>query len=293
MSRKPRIDWSKGGKEELKIAIRNFNAKVNRLAKKNPKTAGALPEKVTLSEFVGTKNKPGLIQTRQDLKREIKALKRFSIRGAEELIVLPNNDYGTKITKWQKREMDIRKSVVNRKRNKQKEMLEQVELESGRKGLGYTLGQLGMGKQELKQLEPVNTYTRTSSSKDIKAKYRSLRKESQSDFYDKKIQDLKDEYIKAMEQSYNHEDIKDVVNTIENMDDKEFFKRFIRAGNTFEISYIKMAGIHEGDDNYDNYLNLLKSTWMPDKTPTGLAKQARQVTKNDKIKGKKIKTKKV
>ena len=98
MSRKHNIRWRSADEAELKRVVKNFNAKLTRLAKKDPQNKNALPERVSAAQM---KN---MIETRQDFNRELNALRRFSERGAEELVVVPGNDYNLKITKWQKKE---------------------------------------------------------------------------------------------------------------------------------------------------------------------------------------------
>ena len=72
MSRKYKIRWQESDTQELARAVKNFNAKISRIEKKHPELKNALPEKMKVGEL---KN---LINTRQDLKREINSLKRFT-----------------------------------------------------------------------------------------------------------------------------------------------------------------------------------------------------------------------
>ena len=65
-----------------------------------------------------------LINTRQDLNREINALRRFSKRGNEEIVIIPNTDYNVKTTKWQRTEMNRRVGYINRRRQKRLEEMQ-------------------------------------------------------------------------------------------------------------------------------------------------------------------------
>ena len=107
MSKQNRINWRDSDKQELKRAVKNFNAKIKRLEKKNPSNKNVLPEKVSVAQM------QELINTRQDLNREINALKRFTKRGAEEIVDVPGTDYNLKITKWQRTEMNRRAAIIN------------------------------------------------------------------------------------------------------------------------------------------------------------------------------------
>ncbi len=120
MSGKYKIRWQKSDSEELNRAVKNFNAKITRIEKKNPELKNALPEKVSAKQL------KELINTRQDLKRELNALKRFTDKnnrigktedGSYEGITI-FGDYKTKITKWQEKEINRRLTNINRRRNK-------------------------------------------------------------------------------------------------------------------------------------------------------------------------------
>ena len=96
MSRKYNIRWSEADDKELKRVVKNFNAKLGRLAKKDPENKDALPERISAAQL------KEMIQTRQDLNRELNSLRRFSQKGAEEIIDVPGNYYNLRLTKWQK-----------------------------------------------------------------------------------------------------------------------------------------------------------------------------------------------
>ena len=87
MSKQYNIRWKQDDNQELRKAVKNFNAKISRLEKKDPQNKEALPEKITVKQI------KELISTRQDLKRELNALQRFSKRGAEKIIEIPDTDY--------------------------------------------------------------------------------------------------------------------------------------------------------------------------------------------------------
>ena len=60
MSRKHKIRWKESDQQELRKAVKNFNAKIDRIAKKNPELKNALPEKASIRQL------KELIKTRQD-----------------------------------------------------------------------------------------------------------------------------------------------------------------------------------------------------------------------------------
>ena len=155
------IKWRDSDTKELSRVVRNYNAKINRLIKKNPQIENVLPEKVTVAQL------KELINTRQDLKRELNALKRFSKRGAEEIVIVPNTDYNLKITKWQKTEMNRRVGIINRRRKKRLEDLSNMEMKSRGESLGYKKSDIGMGKATEVSLTPMNAFTRRMNQADL------------------------------------------------------------------------------------------------------------------------------
>ena len=248
MSKYHKIRWSEQDTKEIARVVKNFNAKVNRLAKQNPDLASVLPEKVS------TKQLKNLINTRQDLHRELNSLKRFSKKGSEEIVVVPDTEYELKITKWQKTEMNRRVGIINRRRKARLEEIENIEMKSRGKNLGYTRGQLGMGKAEEVSLQPMNAFYRTMGNRDLKKRWQSILHQSQSDYFTKRDYQVRDNYIKGLIENYNGHDIEDIVNTIQNMDIKDFLQTFQEEGGTFEF-------IYPDPEKEKEYVNYLKTVW--------------------------------
>lgn len=250
MSKYHKINWRESDIEELARTVKNFNAKISRLSKKNPDIAVALPQKVKIGEL---KN---LITTRQDLKREINALKRFSKRGAEKIVIADGTDEELQITKWQRTEMNRRVGIINRKRKARLEELSNMEMKSRGEALGYTRGQLGMGKATEVSLSPMNAFTRRMNRRDLNMKWLSILRESQSTYFTEKDYRLRDNFIKAFEQNFNPNDIGDVVAHIKSMDIKDFLQKFEEEGGTLEFAY------PPNREQYEGYLNAVKTTWL-------------------------------
>lgn len=254
MSKQYNIRWTDSDNAELRKAVKNFNAKIARLEKKNPKEAHLLPERVNMKEL---KN---LISTRQDLKREMNALRRFSKRGAEQIVELPDNDYNTKATKWQIQEMNRRAGIINRKRKKRLEELSMLQMTDRGEDLGYTKGEFGMGKADLNQLRPINAFTPSMSNKDLKKKFDVLMNESQSGYWNKREQQMKDNYLKGLLENYALDDIQEVADAIREMDFKEFYNTFQAENDRFEY-----ASGPPSKAEYDSFVSALKARWIPNK----------------------------
>ena len=262
MSKQPKIKWREEDTKELTRIVKNFNAKLNRLIKKNPENSNILPsfynEKTrTFENKISVEQLKNMITTRQDLIRELNSLKRFSKRGAEMIVDAPDNDYGSRTTKWQRTEMNRRIGVINRRRKNRLDTLNAVEMANASGKLGYTVGQLAMGTASKNALNPMKSFTPGMNQSDIKWKFRAILNESRSDYFHDKDQQLRENYIAGLSQNYRGSDIADVIEKINSMDINEFLLKFEAKGDAFEFAY------PPDEDQYQAYLSELKSYWVP------------------------------
>lgn len=254
MSRQYNIKWRADDERELKRVVKNFNAKLTRLSKKDPEIKSALPERVSAAQL------RSMIETRQDLNRELNRLKRFSQKGAEEIVAAPGNDYNLKLTKWQRNEMSIMSAVINRKRAARKKRLDEIELKSRGEKLGYKKGQVEMGKTERLALEPVKPFTASMNKRDLEKKFRKLMKESSSNYWNKRDEVMRANYLRSLTQNFNPEDIGAIVQKIEDMPFDQFRQVFEEEDlSGFEINY------PPDSVQYEKYLSALRAIWMPNK----------------------------
>lgn len=251
MSKQYNIRWKPDDNQELRKAVKNFNAKISRLEKKDPQNKEALPEKITVKQI------KELISTRQDLKRELNALQRFSKRGAEKIIEIPDTDYNLKTTKWQKEEMTRRTAIINRKRKRRLKEVAETEIKSRGEKLGYRRGNIGMGKASEIELQPLKAFTAKMNRRDLGKKFNLIMKESQQGYWNKRDILMKKNYISSLEQNFNANDIKAVIKHIDDMDFNDFRKIFEAEGGNFELSY------PPDEESYNAHLSALKSIWTP------------------------------
>lgn len=254
MPRMYKIRWNENDEKELKRVVKNYNAKVNRLKKDaDRQTKTALPENITVKQL------KELVNTRADLNRELNSLKRFSKRGAEEIVEVPGNDYNLKTTKWQKNEMSRRAATINRVRARRRKEIAETEMKDRGKKVGYKRGDLGMGRAEERSLEPIKPFTSKMSRSDFNMKNKILLKESQSTYWNERDELMRQNYIKSLKENFNENDIKDVINAVNKMNFKEFRKVFEAEGGNFELSY------PPDKTQYQAYLTGIKSIWTPNK----------------------------
>ena len=271
MSRFYNIRWKLSDNEEIRKTVKNFNAKITRLEKKydklietetdRDKKQQLTNEKNALPKRQSTKQFKKLVDTRQDLKRELNALKRFSKKGSEDIVTVPGNEYNLKTTKWQKNEMSRRVGIINRKRKERYQEAYDTALEYRGEKLGYTQGQLGMGSVDEMQLQPMNAFTPSMTRTSLNKKFDVIMEESQSSFWNKQELIMKENFKEALLTTFRKGDIKNVLQSIDDMDFKDFYSKFKSQVGKFEDVYFP------DDDQYDQYLELIKSTWLPEVEP--------------------------
>lgn len=272
MAGQGRISWTDNQSNQLRKSVKNFNAKVTRLEKKydreiaKAKSTGdkglvkqltlerrGLPERVTMKEI---KN---VVKTRNDLQREVRALQRFTKRGSEKMTKVPVTDNNIFMTEWQSKEMTRRISYINKRRAERRAEIADLEVTSRGQKVGYKRGEFGMGKANERQLAPMNAFTEKMDYADLHKKFKSIRKESSEFYWNWRELILKENYKNSILENFRQGDVKEILETIDNMDFGEFYKIFEADANKFETSYPK------DDREYQMYLSALKATWLPNK----------------------------
>lgn len=252
MSRRYNIRWSQSDEAELKRVVKNFNAKLSRLEKKDPKNANSLPERVSAA------NLKDMITTRQDLNRELNALRRFSERGAEELVDIPDNYYNEKITKWQRTDMNRRAAIVNRNREIRRDQLFGTEATSRGQSLKYSVAET-MSEEEKAALQPINVFTKYQSRADLQQKHRTLKKQSQVAYWKNRDEALREGYIKALRQGLGSSAaVEEVIEHIRDLDIDDFRKTFNSDVSKFDAAY------PGNEDVKQENINEIRSIWLPE-----------------------------
>lgn len=250
------IRWTDDDLNEIKRVTRNFNAKVSRLEKKYSGNSDIiLPEKLSYKDVVN------LIETRRDLNREIKSLQKFSQRGSEKLVKIPNSNNNRKMTDWQKKDMSRRANKINKVRAERKEQVLNREIKRKHKPLGYTRGELGMGTADENMLLPTNPFPHGMSQKESQLKMEHLRRESQSVYWRKRDILLRNNFLDALTENLPAHEIKDVTDHILNMDISKFIDTFNEHPDDFSLAY------PPNKDDIKNYIKELRSNWLPKTKP--------------------------
>lgn len=98
------IRYNKRLNNTISKVVKNYNAKISRLEKKNPYLA--LPDKISVKKLKAES------ETRKELTRQIESLKRFSKKGAENTVILPS---GEMVSQYELNE--IKRETARLKRN--------------------------------------------------------------------------------------------------------------------------------------------------------------------------------
>lgn len=274
------IRWTENDSKQLSKAVKNFNAKVKRLeAKYSDIPDMVLPEKVTMKEM------REVIGTRRDLQKELKSLQKFTQRGSEE-VVKANTKDTILLTKWQKDELLKREKVINKARAERREELENQGLIHKGEGVGYTRGAVGMGKTDALMLRPTHAFTPKMQKYELKEKMKHFRRESQSDYWNKRDKLMVDNYIKALKENFNYNDVKDVIDKINSQGVEGSKDTILSDPQEFNTAY------PPSDEDYERYLKHLKEMWGLPYIKKEEREQQKQSTKKKKSKKRKSSKKK-
>jgi uncharacterized protein YktA (UPF0223 family) len=180
MQRKSNIKWRDNDVQKLNRIVKNFNAKIDRLLKKNNDLKDVLPQKIDKKSLAEK------IETRQDFNREMNSLQRFSKRGSEKIV---SNKQGVTTTKWQKSEIGRKVAVINAQRTK----LRNVALKDGtKKGT--------MGSVKTNNLNPKPFNFKDMEKRDWNKFVESVEKQIQSTYSQAKAEAYKVAYLNAIDE---------------------------------------------------------------------------------------------
>ena len=253
------FELNKRDNETLKKEVRKFNAKIDKLAKKDPAIASSLPEKIKVKDI------KSIIHSRDDLKTELQSLRKFvNNKTATKLVPAPNNANDTiLITKWQRDDMLEREAKINDVRRARKQEYENLPAKDRGAELEYTVAerqqQIGMGKAEEKMYNDINAFTENQSHWDIKAKHRTLRKESQSEYWTMRDYLVRENYIKSIERNYSETEAQDILSKLRNMDIGDFMETFYQEDIEIQDNY------KETEEEKQAELTALRARWLPNK----------------------------
>lgn len=204
MPKQYNIKWRKSDRQTVSNTVRQFNAKITRLLKKNPELKDFLPERITVKGLTER------IKTRADFNREINSVKRFLRRGAENPITTKK---GIQTTTWEKREIGYKVAQINRNRRRQRE----------KANVSTYKGTMGSIREN--NLQPKRYNIDTISPRDWDKFIQSVEKQVQSTYNEEKMKRYKENYIKGLYNVFGGKGqiIADVVRGIPDEDFQQLF----------------------------------------------------------------------
>lgn len=177
-----RIKWRQSDADKLKKLIKSYNAKLTRLAKRNPENVQYYPPKVTYTRLRQS------IQTRKELNENIRVMRNFTKKGMEQLVT---NPHGVTVTKWELHETRVRVQRINRSR----------AAEAARAQISPEAGNMGTIKSN-SLLPKKFDFGRISSPKEWEMFLRTVNHQSQPGYYDKMHEIYRQNLLKAANERF-------------------------------------------------------------------------------------------
>jgi len=207
LSKRNNIRWRDKDEKELQRIVKNYNAKIDRVKKREPEKSEFLPSKLSLKEE-RAKIKEG---SRQDFNREKKQLAKAN---TENLSQVSTNQKGLTLTKFEIDKAREMTRVVNIKRTIDRKKLD-ASVEKG------NLSQIAN-----MNLKPKPFKIENKSKEDWEKFVSSLENEIASSFNDDGFRLYQENYIKALKHETKGMGIyaDEIIDLISNFDSKTFFE---------------------------------------------------------------------
>ena len=186
MPKQYKIKWRESDLAELSRVIKNFNAKIYRIRKKNPNAIEYLPNTLNKQEVIAS------IYSRRDFNRRMKDYKAFSKRGAEAF----ENVGGKPATKWLADLWKTHQKIRNQQRAARRKELEESPVYSRGRDTGAKRKEMGKIKENAvkpSKLDPAKMHR-----KEFEKAWDALEREISDLGRAEKMELFKSNYIKAM-----------------------------------------------------------------------------------------------
>lgn len=251
------IRWRDKDREELRREVKRYNAKISRWEKKltDPRERNALPPRLKMKDVLAN------ITTRDDFNRELKSMRKWNDKRGVEFVILDDLQYKPLITNYQRLEMSYGVRTTNAKRVSRYVEAAFMPRTNLGEDLGYTAGDVGLLSNDAQSLRPINDFYPTMTKADIDMRLHHIKKENSDNYFNKRDEILKENMIKGIQNTYGEERTAEIVEAIENMPTRDFYKIWKSEGGTKEDEYgLNDAGIEENLNalrakyNVDEYL---------------------------------------
>ena len=200
LSKLPRIKWKTEDVENLRKAVKQFNAKRSRLIKKQPTYETLIP-KMSVRELRKE------IETRRDLNIQLNSMKRFLEKGAEDIVVNPQ---GVHATHWEIRELRYATNRINAMRRSRLEKYK--ELNDGR---------LPWRIQDLETLMPKQFTPEKYNLSQFEKTKAGILHMSKSYYWREADEQYKENYLKSFKDEIGKDTDEDLYKILQNIDASE------------------------------------------------------------------------
>lgn len=148
MSAKTGFQPRQDHKQELRRLVKNYNAKLDRIAKKNQDIVDALPDRASVRDL------SKLIDTWNDFQKVAGRLRRFAKKGSETIVT---NQHGERATRYAIDEFKRDQAAENRKKAARKKARQKREETKGGKPTGQTVAQME-NKQNVRDIPDTSKF---------------------------------------------------------------------------------------------------------------------------------------
>lgn len=234
MAKKTKYEFKvrKNDYQDLKQAVNNFNKKISELEK--TERAGYLPEKIDLSELRQRIDKGTQFAKKNELKRYITDIRRFSEKGQENLFVTGS---GEKMTLWEAQSLQKQADIRIKQLTKDLKPY-QVKTDSG-----YSQAQMGSSEARAieKNIERLKNLFNTKNENGKLDRLKTyIRTTGTLDFTFLKARIYKKNYLRVLIQNYkNFDGYEEMLNELKKLTPEEFFNRMKGADdiNILDLQY--------------------------------------------------------
>ena len=212
----PNIRWRKSDTQKLQRLVKNFNAKLTRLAKKDPDNAKYLPERLSMKKIRSE------ITTRKDFNEAVSDFSLFTKRGQEEMLHSESKRTGLQITKWEY-------NYYNKRREKAEKIKREIYEELGDKEVlqaGKATGnkRKEMGKIRENELKPSKADFLNKTSKEWELAKRAIDKMLNADARLERQLTMRENYLKGLRESGILDAMPELEEIINELDPKTFYE---------------------------------------------------------------------
>lgn len=248
MAKRSKIRRTETDSELVARTVRNFNRKIDRVAKRNPELAKYQPQKIT-TEDVWRK-----VQTRSDLKREVSSLQRYSKRGSEDVITSsPQSGAAVTVTKWEKNEIGIKVGTINRERTKRRKELKDIVPTT--RGQPTELSLEAMGSPEVNALKPKKYNFEGMNKSNWKKFVEGVDKMSNPRYNEDSLRKMRSNYVsKVFETFYGYPELLELMGEVMKLDPELFYKMYL---SDIELSF----DIFYDSNSIEAKANILIDAW--------------------------------